>query len=204
MPVAGLIFEPVKIQTETLPLRNVANSGSHGLRDLSAADLMDKARQLRRGVSADVPETLHFGKFEPTWPCTIFRELTLDATELRFVSDTSDEPKRRNAMFTRVVAVRTKPGKVKELSKTIHDKILPILEDQPGFVDEILLVSNSEPDQILALSFWKSQQDAERYTHEEYPRINELISHLVESPPVSRTFDVDIFTSHKITRGKAA
>jgi quinol monooxygenase YgiN len=133
-----------------------------------------------------------------------FRELTLDATEFRFVSDTSDEPKRRNAMFTRVVAVRTKPGKVREFSKTIHDRILPILEDQPGFVDEILLVSNSEPDQILALSFWKSQQDAERYTHEEYPRINELISHLVESPPVSRTFDVDIFTSHKITRGKAA
>jgi heme-degrading monooxygenase HmoA len=108
------------------------------------------------------------------------------------------------AMFTRVVAVRTKQGKSGELAKTIREKILPILEDQPGFVDEILLVSNTEPDQILSLSFWKSQQDAERYTHEEYPRINELISHLVESPPFSRTFNVDIFTSHKITRGKAA
>ena len=105
-------------------------------------------------------------------------------------------------MFTRVVAVRTKKGKSGELAKTIRHKILPILEDQPGFVDEILLVSNTEPDQILSLSFWKSQQDAERYTHEEYPRVNELISHLVESAPVSRTFDVDIFTSHKITRGK--
>jgi heme-degrading monooxygenase HmoA len=107
-------------------------------------------------------------------------------------------------MFTRVVAVRTKPGKAKEFAKTIHDKILPILEDQPGFVDEILLVSDAEPDQILALSFWKSQQDAERYTHEEYPRINELISHLVESAPVSRTYHVDIFISHKITGSKAA
>src|SRR6266436_6820232 len=105
-------------------------------------------------------------------------------------------------MFTRVVAVRTKPGKARDLSKTIHDKILPILEDQPGFVDEILLVSNTESDQILALSFWKSQQDAELYTHEQYPRINELISHLVESAPVSMTFNVDIFTSHKIPAGK--
>ena len=101
-------------------------------------------------------------------------------------------------MFTRVVAVRTKPGKARDLSKTIHDKILPILEDQPGFVDEILLVSDAEPDQILALSFWRSQQDAERYTHEQFPRINELISHLVESAPVSRTFNVDTFTSHNI------
>ena len=84
-------------------------------------------------------------------------------------------------MFTRVVAVRTKPGKAKDLTKTIHDKILPILEGQPGFVDEILLVSDTDPDQILALSIWKSQQDAERYSHEQYPRIDELISNLVES-----------------------
>jgi heme-degrading monooxygenase HmoA len=107
-------------------------------------------------------------------------------------------------MFSRVVAVRTNPGKAKEFVKTVHDKILPILEDQPGFVDEILLVSNTEPDQILALSFWKSQQDAERYTHEEYPRINDLISKLVESAPVSRTFNVDTFTSHNLKDGKAA
>ena len=107
-------------------------------------------------------------------------------------------------MFARVVAIRTKPGKAAEFSTTIHDKILPILEDQPGFVDEILLVSNTEPDQILALSFWKSREDAELYTHEQYPRINDLISHLVESAPVSRTFNVDTFASHNITGGKAA
>ena len=107
-------------------------------------------------------------------------------------------------MFTRVVAVNTKPGKTRELTKSIHEKILPILEDQQGFIDEILLVSDTEPDQILALSFWKSPQDAERYTHEQYPRINDLISRLVESAPVSRTFNVDTFTSHNIAAGKAA
>lgn len=107
-------------------------------------------------------------------------------------------------MFTRVVAVRTKPGKARELTKSIHDKILPVLEDQQGFIDEILLVSDAEPDQILALSFWRSQEDAERYTHEQFPRINELISHLLESAPVSRTFNVDTFTSHNIIAGKTA
>ena len=107
-------------------------------------------------------------------------------------------------MFSRVVAVKTKPGKARELAKTIHDKIFPILENQPGFVDEILLLSDTEPDQILALSFWKSPQDAERYTHEQYPRINDLISRLVESAPVSRTFNVDTSTSHNIAAVKAA
>jgi quinol monooxygenase YgiN len=107
-------------------------------------------------------------------------------------------------MFSRVVAVRTKPEKARQLARTIQEGILPILELQPGFVDEIVLISDTEPDQILALSFWKTQQDAERYTHDHFPRVNELISHLVESPPVSRTFNVDAFASHQVRSGKAA
>jgi heme-degrading monooxygenase HmoA len=107
-------------------------------------------------------------------------------------------------MFSRVIAVRTKEGKARQLAKTIQEKILPILESQTGFVDEIILISDTEPDQILALSFWKNQEDAERYTHEQFPRVNELISHLVQSAPVSRTFNVDAFSSRKISAGKTA
>lgn len=107
-------------------------------------------------------------------------------------------------MFTRVVAVRTKEGKARQLAKTIEEKILPILEDQTGFVDEVVLISDTEPDQILALSFWENQEDAERYMHEHFPRVNELISHLVESAPVSKTFNVDAFSSHKVIAGKQA
>jgi heme-degrading monooxygenase HmoA len=109
-----------------------------------------------------------------------------------------------NVMFTRVVAVRTKEGKARQLVKTIQERILPILESQTGFVDEVVLISDTDPDQILALSFWKNQEDAERYTHEQFPRINEVISPLVESAPVSRTFHVDAFFSHKIRAGKEA
>jgi heme-degrading monooxygenase HmoA len=84
-------------------------------------------------------------------------------------------------MFSRVVAVRTRSGKAREFAKTIQDRIVPMLEDQQGFVEEILLVSDTEPDEILALSFWESQQDAERYIHEQCPRIEKLVSHLVAS-----------------------
>jgi heme-degrading monooxygenase HmoA len=107
-------------------------------------------------------------------------------------------------MFSRVVAVRTKDGKARQLARTIQEKILPILESQTGFVDEVALISDTESDQILALSFWKNQEDAERYTHEQFPRVNELISHLVETAPVSRTFNVDAFSSHKVRAGKEA
>jgi hypothetical protein len=107
-------------------------------------------------------------------------------------------------MFTRVVELKAKPAKARELTKTIQDKILPILRGQKGFVDEIVLVSDTQPDQILALSFWNRQQDAERYNHEQYPKVNEIVSHLVESGPVVRSFNVDTSTTHKIAAGKAA
>ena len=91
----------------------------------------------------------------------------------------------------------TKAG---ELAQTINRKIIPILQRQAGFVD----VSDIESDQILAVSFWKSRQDAERYNREPYPKVNDIISHLVERAPVIKTFNVDTSTSHKLPAKKAA
>jgi hypothetical protein len=53
-------------------------------------------------------------------------------------------------MFTRVVTARTKPGKASQFVGTIQAKVLPLLEQQRGFVDAILFVSDTDPDQVLA------------------------------------------------------
>jgi hypothetical protein len=107
-------------------------------------------------------------------------------------------------MFVRVVELRAKFRKAGELSQTIDRKIIPILQRQTGFVDEMVLVSDIESDEILALSFWKSRQDAERYNREQYPKVNDIISQLVERAPVVKTFNVDIRTGHKITPKRVA
>ena len=105
-------------------------------------------------------------------------------------------------MFVRVVEVKTKPGKAREVCGTLHEKVLSTLKAQTGFLDEIVLVSDVEG--ILALSFWKTKDDAERYSHEDYAKVNELIQHLVHSRPKVHAFDVETSTCHKITKGKAA
>lgn len=107
-------------------------------------------------------------------------------------------------MFTRVVELTTKPGKAKELSNAINEKAVPILKTQNGFVDEILLVSNAEPDRVLALSFWKMREDAERYQREQYKNIGEMVRHLLETEPKIRTFDVHTSSGLKIVAGRAA
>jgi len=106
-------------------------------------------------------------------------------------------------MFTRVVEFTSKSGKAKELSNTINEKAVPILKKN-GFVDEIVLVSDAEQDRVLGLSFWNAREDAERYHREQYPKIHEMLKHLLEAEPVIRTFDVHTSTTHRIAAGKAA
>jgi heme-degrading monooxygenase HmoA len=107
-------------------------------------------------------------------------------------------------MFTRVVELTSKSGKARELSNTINDKVLPILKKQAGFVDETILASDTEDTRVLALSFWNSKEDAERYHREQYSAIHEMVKHLLDAEPVVRTFNVDSSTTHRITAGKAA
>ena len=59
-------------------------------------------------------------------------------------------------MFTQVVELTAKFLKERELAQTINHKVLPILQRQSGFVDEIVLVSDIESDHILASAFGKA------------------------------------------------
>jgi len=107
-------------------------------------------------------------------------------------------------MFTRVVELTSKSGKTRELANTINEKAVPILKKQRGFVDETVLVSDTEPTRVFGLSFWNSREDAERYHQEQFPKIHEMMKHLLETEPNIRTFDVHTSTTHRIVAGKAA
>ena len=107
-------------------------------------------------------------------------------------------------MYTRVVELNTKSGKASELTTIINNNVLPILKKQAGFVDETLLVSDTDSDRVLALSFWNTREDAERYNREQYPAVHEMVRHLLETEPAIRTFNVDASTTHKTAGSKAA
>lgn len=107
-------------------------------------------------------------------------------------------------MYTRVVEVTSKPGKTRELCNTIDEKVLPILKKQTGFVDETVMVSDAEPNRVLAISYWNKREDAERYVREQFDNVQKTVQHLLEGQPNVRTFDVHTSTAHKITAKQAA
>jgi len=105
-------------------------------------------------------------------------------------------------MFARIVEIKTKPGKAKEVCHTVHEKVLSTLKKQSGFVDELVLVDDMHG--IVAISLWQSRDDAERYKREHYLEVHDLIKHLVHSEPKVHAYDVETSTVHKIIKGKAA
>jgi len=107
-------------------------------------------------------------------------------------------------MFTRIVHITAKTGKGRELATLANEKILPILQNTPGFVDEIGLVSTDNPDRMVAISFWKTKEDAERYQRDQFNKVNDLLKNLLLNPPLVETYNVEASTVHRIASGKAA
>ena len=107
-------------------------------------------------------------------------------------------------MFTRVVELTSKAGKARELCNTIDDKVLPILKRQAGFVDVTVIVSDTDPNHVLALSFWNAREDAQRYEREQFDAVQKTVQHLLETAPEVSTFNVHTSTAHKVAAEKAA
>ncbi len=106
-------------------------------------------------------------------------------------------------MFTRVLEARTKTGKTRQFTTAFRQKILPILRKESGFIAEITLVSTSDPERVLVLSFWQTEADATRFNVEQYPTTAEALRPILESIPRMETFEVDTST-YKIDEGKVA
>jgi heme-degrading monooxygenase HmoA len=107
-------------------------------------------------------------------------------------------------MYTRIVECNVKPEKKEEFSNKLRNEVLPILQKQPGFVDLIELASEHDRERLVAISFWNTKDDAERYQRENYGRIVELIRPLVKRDPTVDTFTVATSTSHRIAASRAA
>lgn len=105
-------------------------------------------------------------------------------------------------MITRVVEIKTKPGKAKELCRKLHNDVLGILQSHPGFIDEIVLIADHDVDQVLAMSFWKTKADAEEFHQREFKHISDLIQHLAHTSAKVHIFDVETSTVHHVAKGK--
>jgi heme-degrading monooxygenase HmoA len=103
-------------------------------------------------------------------------------------------------MFARVVECQAKDGGGVQISTRVTNDVLPILQEQPGFIDFFALSDKTNAERLLCVSFWTSREDAEEYHRRHYETIANMLMPVLVSPPTLKTFTVSASTAHRIAR----
>jgi quinol monooxygenase YgiN len=108
-------------------------------------------------------------------------------------------------MYARVVEVTIKPQHRENLLNLVRSELQPTLLRQPGFVDMVGLISESDPNKALGITFWQSKEQAERFmTSPAFLDWQQRVRPHYAAEPKGVTYSVDQSTFHKIASGKAA
>ena len=99
-------------------------------------------------------------------------------------------------MYSRHVTVNLKPNQQEELTQTFEREVLPLLQKQNGFMDEIVFLS---PDNrsVTAISLWESKESADSYSRETYPQVLKSVTRFVDGTPEVRGCEAIFSTLHK-------
>ena len=89
--------------------------------------------------------------------------------------------------FTRNVQFDIKPGKGQEFKSLMDRDILPIMRKQDGFRGELALVNENH---AVGISCWDTEQHAETYRTNAYPKVLESLKSVIEGTPSVETYDV--------------
>jgi heme-degrading monooxygenase HmoA len=106
-------------------------------------------------------------------------------------------------MFARRVSMQLKPNSVAEFTQRIEKDILPLLQKQNGFRDEITFVVPGGTE-AFGISLWDTRENAEAYNRETYPELTKILARVVEGTPKVETYEVANSTFHKIAAAAAA
>jgi heme-degrading monooxygenase HmoA len=96
-------------------------------------------------------------------------------------------------MFARSVTIHLKSNSVSEFNSTMEKDILPLLQKQKGFRDEISLVT-SNGSEAVGISLWDRKEDAEAYNRSAYPEVQKLLARVSEGTPQVQTYEVGTST----------
>jgi hypothetical protein len=101
-------------------------------------------------------------------------------------------------MFARKVLLNLKNAEsASELTRTLEDKVIPLLRKQQGFQDEITFVAPGGTE-AFAISLWDKKESADAYNGETYPEVLKLLAELVEDDPRVETYEVANSTFHHL------
>jgi heme-degrading monooxygenase HmoA len=99
-------------------------------------------------------------------------------------------------MFARNVSLRLKPNTLSEFTRIFDKEVLPMLQKQSGFRDEILFAVPGGLD-VVAISLWDTKDYAEAYNTAGYPEVLKILDKVLDGTPKVQVSDVISSTIHQ-------
>jgi quinol monooxygenase YgiN len=93
-------------------------------------------------------------------------------------------------MFARVVQFSPDSDAAAEFVRLIQEKVLPIVCAQPGCIVAFVEPPRKASRSVLGVSVWDSKMDAEHYSRECFPDIENMLRPFLKRAPKLRTFEV--------------
>ena len=72
-------------------------------------------------------------------------------------------------MFGRIVEFTPKPEMKDEIVNVLRNEVLPILRQQPGFVEFLPFVPEAKTGKWITVTLWDEKRDADRWEREGIP-----------------------------------
>ena len=100
-------------------------------------------------------------------------------------------------MFVRQITAQFKPAKFDLFNQRLENDVIPLPKKQTGFRDELSFY-DKDKDEAIAMSFWDTKQDAERYQRDLYPEVYKKMEDTIVGTPKVRSFEVNNATWYDI------
>lgn len=94
-------------------------------------------------------------------------------------------------MFARILEITPKFEKKDELIHTIRQEILPMLKNQPGYLELLPFVPEIVKEKFVAITLWTEKRQAEKYVNEVFPKVEQILKPFLAAPVVVRTYTVE-------------
>ena len=92
-------------------------------------------------------------------------------------------------MFARNVSLRLKPNTLSEFTRIFDKEVIPRLQKQNGFRDEITFSLAGGLD-VVAISLWDAKEYAEAYNTAGYPEVLKMLDEVLDGAPKVQVSDV--------------
>jgi len=100
-------------------------------------------------------------------------------------------------MYARNVTFRIKANMQSDFAHTFESQILPLLQKQKGFKEEITLCNPGSQDAV-SISMWEHKSKADDYNTRIYPEVLKTLAKVIDGTPRVQTFETVVSTFHSV------